>query len=111
MVELIVDESYAFDYLSILQIKSEKNKDFDKFELISNDLKTKIEKYDIIMKSNEYQDLYIINLKTFNAVDLAKDNKVDAKYVDDCNYNRYLCKVKLQEKFFDDDLIEKKIGY
>ena len=111
MVELIVDESYAFDYLSILQLKAEKNNDFEKFTMILMDLKSKISDFDIILDSIEYKNLYDINQETFNAVDLAKDNKVDAKYVDVCNYKRYLCKVELQNRFFDGDLIEKKIGY
>ena len=111
MVELIVDESYAFDYLSILQLKAEKSNDFEKFNLISDDLRNKINDFDIIIKTKEYIDLYDINQKTFDAVDLAKDNKVDAKYVDECNYERYLVKVKLQQTFFNNVLIEKKLGY
>jgi hypothetical protein len=111
MIELIVDESYAFDYLSILQIKSEISNNTEKFDLIYQDLKSKLDIFDIIIKSKEYKDVYNANKKIFEAVDLAKENKVDAKYVDVCNYERYIVKVKLQNKFFGNDLIEKKIGY
>ena len=41
----------------------------------------------------------------------AKVDKVKASYVDSCNYQRYLAKKSLQEKFFSASLKEIKIGY
>ena len=64
-----------------------------------------------IIKSKEYNDLLNANELTFNAVDKAKTDDVLASYVDKCNYGRMLSKKKLQEKFFNTNLTETKIGY
>jgi hypothetical protein len=114
MINLKVDEAYAFDFLSILEIKSRKNPLLRTSYLecryhIANQLSEKLFK-DIII-SNEYLELLETNQKTFEAVDKAKLNLIDAKYVDECNYERYLKKQALQNKFFKTKLEETKIGY
>ena len=64
------------------------------------------------MESVEYKKLYEVNTKTFEAVDDAKEDGVKASYVDKCNYERYLAKVALQERFFpEEDMKENKLGY
>jgi hypothetical protein len=114
MINILVDEAYAFDYLSILDIKKNKTpsgynawltcytcleKQFDSNKWLS------------MIHSQEYSDMITANLFTFEAVEKAKDNKVSAKYVDECNYQRYIAKQNFQRKFFNSDLSEKKIGY
>lgn len=116
MINLLVDEAYAFDYLSILQVKHAKD--------INDDLKAKAysDCFDFILNqigkrmyeiygSDEYAKLYNANMMTFDAVDRAKSNSILASEVDALNYHRYICKKALQNKFFNNNLIETKIGY
>lgn len=114
MINLLVDEAYAFDYLSILEIKKEKNPENvgDWLRCYSH-LMSQFDNDDWIniIYSKEYKNLLNANALTFDAVDKAKTNQVSAKYVDDCNYQRYLAKQNFQNKFFKSNLSEKKIGY
>jgi uncharacterized protein with PIN domain len=114
MINLLVDEAYAFDYLSILEIKKQKSS-------ISNDAWAKCyvylqnqfdnEKWLHMMHSKEYENMIKANELTFNAVDKAKNNEVTAQHVDYCNYQRHSAKQNFQKKFFTSDLSELKIGY
>jgi hypothetical protein len=114
MIKITVDEAYAFDYYSILEIKYKNNYikletiDITKEDLISQ---LSIEIFEKIINSEEYENLIKANELTFNAVDDAKTDKVPASYVDKCNYQRMLAKKDLQKKFFDQELTETKIGY
>ena len=114
MIQLTVDEGYAFDYLSILEVKS--NMDTTKYsqfiqcrDNIAKEIST--EKFLQIYNSQEYKDLYAANLQTFKLVDLAKTDQVTASAVDKANYNRYLQKIKIQTTFFNEPLKEVKLGY
>lgn len=114
MIKITVDEAYAFDYLSILEIKNKKLSSInDTLETVKNDLIEQIglTKVIDILDSKEYKELYDSNERTFLAVDMAKNDLVKASYVDKCNYDRMICKRELQKKFFTEDLTEKKIGY
>jgi hypothetical protein len=113
---LIVDESYAFDYLSILHVKC----DIDNYNLQNHsnfDICKKILKdqlghlFDTIFKSKEYLDCYNANYETFQAVNSAKKDLVPASYVDKCNFKRHQAKIQLQLKYFGSNLTETKIGY
>lgn len=114
MINLIVDEAYAFDYLSILEIK--KNKKSDSYEPWLQCYKNLQDQFDnekwlSMIYSKEYKEMLKANELTFEAVDKAKNNEVTAKYVDHCNYMRFLAKQNFQKKFFSSDLSESKIGY
>ena len=118
MINLLVDEAYAFDYLSILHIKSEKNnfsgKPFDNWKKCYDYLKIQINNDDlwnVIIDSNEFFNMIQANLKTFEAVNKAKSNEVTAQDVDFCNYQRHVAKECFQKKFFNSSLSEQKIGY
>jgi hypothetical protein len=117
MIYLKVNEAYAFDFLAILQIKFEidPTNNSENYNDCSLEIKKQIgndREFDNIISSQEYKNLYLINKKTFEAVDLAKEEKVSAKYVDECNYERFLAKKALQDKFFpEDNYKENKIGY
>jgi len=114
MINLLVDEAYAFDYLSILEVKKQKSS-------ISNDAWAKCyvylqnqfdnEKWSHMMHSKEYENMIKANELTFDAVDKAKNNEVTAQHVDYCNYQRHSAKQNFQKKFFTSDLSELKIGY
>jgi len=114
MITLLVDEAYAFDYLSILEVKKQKSS-------ISNDAWAKCyvylqnqfdnEKWSHMMHSKEYENMIKANELTFDAVYKAKNNEVTAQHVDYCNYQRHIAKQNFQKKFFTSDLSELKIGY
>lgn len=114
MILLEVDEAYAFDYLSILDVKKQKNKNcFDSWNncYIFLQKQFDIEKWNLIINSSEYSNMIQANLLTFEAVDKAKNNEVTAQYVDKCNYQRHVAKQNLQTKFFNSNLNEQKFGY
>jgi hypothetical protein len=114
MVKINVDEAYAFDYYCILDLKLRNNYipketvDVVKADLIEQIGKELVEE---ILNSNEYKELFEANELTFNAVDKAKTDDVLASYVDECNYRRMICKINLQTKYFNSELMEVKIGY
>lgn len=114
MVKITVDEAYAFDYYSILELKYKNGSDIKNIlKVIKNDLieQIGIEKFNSVIESQEYKKLYESNELTFDAVDKAKTDEVLASYVDRCNYKRMIYKKELQIKFFNSDLSEVKIGY
>jgi predicted transcriptional regulator len=114
MINLKVDEAYAFDYLSILYIKRNYSKEaLNNWVCCGDFLEDQIgsDLYKLIINSEEYAFMISSNQKTFNMVDLAKEDKCSAKDVDTCNYERYKAKVKLQNKFFKQSVSEMKIGY
>ena len=116
MINLLVDEAYAFDYLSILQVKKEKSnleKDYNAWATCYAFLQKQFDeqKWSSMIYSIEYKNIVEANNLTFEAVDKAKTNKVTAKYVDYCNYKRYIAKQEFQKKFFENNLSESKIGY
>lgn len=118
MINILVDESHAFDYLAIFEVKhkidptnKEKELNFKKcWDYLKNQIKNN-ELFESIMNSKEYKDCFKTNYLTFQAVDSAKTDKVKASYVDKCNYKRFRAKQKLQQKFFKNKITETKIGY
>ncbi len=112
MVTLLVDEGYAFDYLSILDVKKnirpevEPNWHFCFLFLEKQFGKNKMQQ---IINSLEYIDLIEANKITFEAVNKAKENLISAKEVDDLNLLRYEKKIALQNKFFTNQVSEIKI--
>ena len=113
MINLLVDEGYAFDYLSILEIKSMKNGNKEFYNICKENIIYQIGLYNFleIESSNEYKNLLEANLNTFNLVDAVKTNSCLGKEVDESNYQRYLNKMALQKKFFNSQIKEAKIGY
>lgn len=107
VINIKVDFGYAFDYLSILEIKKDmkilnKNIYLD----FAQDLKSKIgeDLFLQILSSIEYKELKNSNLETFIAVDKAKNNQILASQVNDCNYKRFQKKCKLQNKFCSEEM-------
>lgn len=114
MINIPVDEAYAFDYLSILELKLDNNYiPESRVKEVADVIISQIGKslFDDIKSSIEYKNLYDANQLTFNAVDDAKTDKCTASYVDKCNYQRMIKKRELQEKWFDNSINETKIGY
>ena len=95
MINLLVDEGYAFDYLSILEIKSMKNGNKEFYNICKENIIYQIglSNFLEIESSNEYKNLLEANLNTFNLVDAVKTNSCLGKEVDESNYQRYLNKM------------------
>ena len=109
MILLPVDESYFFDYLSILQIK-----DSHCLDIYFTYLDTQItkDKTNYILSSPEYGNLKNINQELFDLIDKCKTENIYASEIDELNYKRWEAKKLLQERFFKNNPItEQKIGY
>lgn len=105
MINLPVDEAYAFDYLSILFIKKDINDHcLNMWIQCSNYINKQMDDnlWNEIINSSEYLDLIAINKDVFDAVEKARYGSISAKEVDDKNMQRYRQKIKLQNKFFTD---------
>ena len=124
MITIQVDEGYAFDHLSIIEVKL----DCSPRDIICGDMTLVNEKnyaaaskniirqigrdlFRQIKESEEYMNLYDCNKKVFKLVDLAKEDQIKASEVDRANYERFELKKTLQEKFFDSKVREVKMGY
>tara|TARA_R100000541_G_scaffold1902_1_gene6989 strand:+ start:20158 stop:20517 length:360 start_codon:yes stop_codon:yes gene_type:complete len=114
MVTIEVDESYAFDFLSIAwvkKIKKLKNAD-EQFFFYFENIKYQIGSdlfYEII-ESSEYNSLIHYNERIYEKLEEIRCNNciVSAKIIDDLNTCRYHSKVKLQKSFFGKDIKEIK---
>lgn len=113
MINLLVDEGYAFDYLSVLEIKSNKNGDKMAYNHCKENITSQVGLYEFleIESSQEYKELLEANLNTFNLVDAVKSHPCLGTEVDKSNYERFLKKQALQKKFFNSIGSEIKIGY
>lgn len=109
MVKISVDESYAFDYLSILSIKKNMSDEcFVNWENCYDELSLQINNFDEIINSQEYINLLEANQITFTAVEHARYGEISAKDVDNANMLRYKRKKELQEKYFNNKITEHK---
>jgi len=122
MVTISVDEGYAFDILSIFQVKMDNCTDRSKIEVsergynkLFDELYNQLgkEKTTDILLSQEYKDLYDENYKTFLLVDKirASDEVSIGKEIDNTNLSRFDCKRRLQSKFFSTQMVETKTKY
>jgi hypothetical protein len=116
-MKVTLPEGYIFDILSVYQVKIVKSENnaqhLNNFNLLLNEISEQIgkEKAADIIDSKEYDDLCVANLETFELVDAVKTNPCLGKEIDDSNYKRFLAKKTLQERWFDNNYSEVKIGY
>lgn len=112
MINIKVDEGYAYDFLAILDLKRNKNLKNSKenFDLCNDFLKHQVgdELHTEIINSIEYKNLLKANEETFDAVEMARYGSISAKEVDNLNMKRYYLKVDLQNKFFSSKIMEQK---
>jgi hypothetical protein len=117
MIKINLDESYVFDLLSINEVKLESTSDLNKKTMLQHtyeSLKLEIiesiglDTFDQIISSQEYLDLKLSNKHVFDLVDRANETEL-SKLTADANYQRYLNKMSLQNKFFITKLTEVKI--
>jgi len=123
MIRISVDEAAAYDMLAILSIKIVVNGGNDVMpsrvveERLTSEAVASLGEslHGEIMSSPEYKRLLRANLAVFDRIDLIKtrgEQLGDATYIDQQNYQRYLCKKALQERFFPQSSItEQKLGY
>lgn len=112
MITIPVDEAYAFDVLTINEIKNKKIKNKNKYLFkLKNHIINQIGllKFNKIITSREYQILFQANENTFQAVEKAKKNLISGYELDKNNTKRYKAKQKIQKKFFLKKLKEIKI--
>lgn len=116
MIKVSLDEAYIFDMLAILDVKKQLFSS-EKLESVLSAISTMVEeissqigdeKFQEIISSEEYKDLIKANKVVFILVDQTKIEGGLAKQVDDANYDRYLKKQKLQNKFFTTKMKEVK---
>ena len=118
-MKITLPEGYIFDILSIYQIKiskavpEEDTIHLSNFNNLLNEIKSQIggTLTDLVINSEEYKNLLIANLSTFELVDAVKTDPCLGKEVDASNYKRFLAKKELQEKWFGPTYSEIKIGY
>jgi len=111
MINICVDEAYAFDFLSILEIKkNHSDQAMQSWHNCFNYLKAQLPNnlFALIINSQEYRDMVDANQKTFDAVELARNNKITSKELDKTNFVRYQMKINLQNKFFSNRITEFK---
>jgi hypothetical protein len=116
MIKVSLDEGYIFDMVAILEIKSkiftgEKlQKALDSLYDMVDEIVEQIgkDKFNQIINSNEYQNLFQANKQVFDLIDKAKSSEGLSKETDDANYERYLRKIDLHKKFFNDNILEVK---
>lgn len=112
MININVDEAYAYDFLAILDVKRQKNiKDAEAafrecYFYIQCQVGYILHKN--IVESNEYKNLLRANIETFEGVEKARYGIISAKELDNCNMQRYNFKKELQKKFFSCDISEQK---
>jgi hypothetical protein len=116
MINLSTSEGNAFDILSILQVKAKRfpiEKNVLNYFNCLDEIKSQVggQLFFVVLNSQEYRELYLTNFDCFDAVDKAKSDLVLASVVDKLNHQRFLYKTKIQEKFFEGQLTEQKIGY
>lgn len=120
MIFVQVDESFGYDMLSVCEIKlnisrNMKNiSNYERYFKIIEDQVGRI-KHDTIIESEEYKELLKVNKQLFDGFNDIKSEKgkdILAITLDILNYNRHICKINLQNRFFPDKTItEVKLGY
>lgn len=122
MITIEIDEGEAYDKLSILEIKCMKTnwqnpKAFANYSLLKSQIATAdSKKFLEVHASEEYQKLLDINFEIFNHIDDMKKRTAtgeDAIFIDSKNYERFLQKKELQDKYYPSSLgpSEQKFGY
>ena len=122
MVTISVDEGYAFDILSIFEVKMTQCIDPDKKQRSEqgyNTLYTElvqqigVDRVHEILNSEEYHQLLRENVKTFQLVDIIRASKEISvgKSIDETNLSRFKAKYDLQSKFFNTSMVETKTQY
>ena len=121
MIMIEVDEAFAFDMLAIMQIKSSKSDaDLNNYTIFLTGIYDEIPHniVNAVLKSDEYGAMIDANQKVFNLIDQVVSDeknstpeyytKLFAITIHEANMKRFYAKQALQEKFFENNLTERK---
>ena len=103
MIPLMLDESVAFDMLSILYVKIQNGlPSGGEAASIYRQIRIAlgVELTTDVLNSPEFRELRNANERVFDCVGKAKNNEITAKEVDLANHKRFLAKRALQSKFW-----------
>ncbi len=114
MIQISVDEAFAYDLLSILSVKSEAKPEVrPDWDRLAAEIARQVPQHSRIMVEG-YPMLWAVNSAVFHRIDDLKksDDPIDAREIDALNYRRFEIKQMLQKEFFPDSpLTEQKVGY
>lgn len=96
MLTISVDPGYAFDYLSILEVKG----DTSGWNRTAEELERQVKDFDLLINSSEYHAVRRANSDVFNLVSMASTDRCKASDVDRANQARFFAKKRFQDKFF-----------
>lgn len=111
MIKLSVCEAYALDYLAILMVKIENGIESDDARKpLVRDLSKQIGemRFNLVRKSSAWNRLLAANRRVFALVEQAARNLCSAQDVEQANYERYLAKRELQERFWPDSPLDER---
>lgn len=119
MIKISVDESVAYDMLSILYLKQQHQSDItniQNYQRLFSELQdfVGILKHNLILDSIEYKQMIEINRGVFERlVRLNREGpwEGDALEIDRFNYKRHPLKRALQEKFFSNSSLTEQKTY
>lgn len=101
MILLPCDEAYAWDYLSILYVKQDNGmpvgSEITRVEVF---LAQQLRDFIVILSSPPFKRLIAANQRIFDAIELAHQNKISAREVQQINMLRFKAKKALQAKFW-----------
>ena len=109
MINIEVDEAYAFDYLAILYVKMSDNptdQNNKNYENAYNKLLKQLDALDAILNTREYEDLVTANRILFEVIEhIRKEGSMEnymmsAVQLDNLNTDRWKAKKALQAKYF-----------
>ncbi len=112
MITISVDEAYAFDFLSILEVKRVYLPNTNSlYELYCREIKAQTEEtlFSTILASEDYKELVCINRKIYDNLELLRAGKdVAASIIDNLNSDRYRLKTSIQLTYFNSNVSETK---
>lgn len=101
MILLSVPEAFAFDYLSILEVKRRHGLDvIDELAKQWNELRERCSIFAAVVRSEEYHRLSMANDNVWTLVGKAAFDEVSAKAVFEANLERFKAKTTLQNRFW-----------
>lgn len=112
MITIRVDEAYAFDFLSILDVKRFY---ISSVQILYEDYYSEIQDqvdqsvFLNVINSLEYQELVCVNRKIYDTLELLRKGvSTEASVIDNLNTKRYELKTSIQHKYFNSAVSEQK---
>lgn len=101
MIKVSVDEALAFDMLSVLYVKARAGLPvMDQIKALSQEISAQVPVAGMVEMSDEFTGLMDANEGNFQAVELANDNAISSRELQQWNKKRVDARRKLQQKFW-----------